>query len=230
MTQQQGGGERDERLAPVVSLFGGTVPPVPPAPSPSDADWHATWKNLLADDPIDPVAPALEDDVVAERDEETAHAEKRLMRALASRGLSEREARERLRRDGLSNDAVEDVIDRLVRVGAIDDAVLAEQLVYAGVTRKHEGRRAIGQALNKRGIARDVIDAALAELPDDDFERALEYARTKARSLSRYDRDTGLRRLVGQLARRGYGGSMAMTVANQALDEAQGGSSGVRFR
>nr|WP_245325137.1 regulatory protein RecX [Microbacterium amylolyticum] len=152
------------------------------------------------------------------------------MRALASRGLSEREARERLRRDGLSNDAVEDVIDRLVRVGAIDDAVLAEQLVYAGVTRKHEGRRAIGQALNKRGIARDVIDAALAELPDDDFERALEYARTKARSLSRYDRDTGLRRLVGQLARRGYGGSMAMTVANQALDEAQGGSSGVRFR
>jgi regulatory protein len=75
-----------------------------------------------------------------------------------------------------------------------------------------------------------VADAALAELPDDDADRALDFARTKARSMSSLDRDTALRRLVGQLSRRGYGGSVAMTAARQALDENGSGGSGVRFR
>jgi regulatory protein len=52
----------------------------------------------------------------------------------------------------------------------------------------------------------------------------------KARSMSSLDRDTALRRLVGQLSRRGYGGSVAMTAARQALDENGSGGSGVRFR
>ena len=45
----------------------------------------------------------------------------------------------------------------------------------------------------------------LAELPDDDAERALEFARSKAPGMSRLEPDTALRRLLGQLARRGYG-------------------------
>ncbi|WP_411155947.1 regulatory protein RecX [Microbacterium sp. NIBRBAC000506063] len=101
----------------------------------------------------------------------------------------------------------------------------------AGVERRSQGRAALARSLAQRGLDRSVIDEALAELPDDDAERALEFARSKARSLARLDPDTALRRLVGQLARRGFGGGVAMNAAKQALREASsGGGSGVRFR
>jgi regulatory protein len=99
-----------------------------------------------------------------------------------------------------------------------------------GVDRKGQGRQLIAQTLAKRGVPRDVADSALQALPDDDLERALEYARGKARALRSLDRETALRRLSGQLARRGYSGSLAMNAARTALDESSGDGSGVRFR
>jgi regulatory protein len=107
--------------------------------------------------------------------------------------------------------------------------VLAEQLIYAGTSRKGQGRRAIAQTLNARGIARDIADAALEQLPDDDDDRALEYARSKAHGLRSYDLETAMRRLMGQLARRGYSGSVASNAARTALTE-QRSSGGVQFR
>lgn len=234
-----------ERLAPVVPLFGGTVPdrPVAGADEAPDVgsdgadDWHTTWRGAAAAPPVadEQAAPAddIDDESDGDGDESQVIADRatrRLERALAARGMSEREARDRLRRDNVEPHAVEDIIDRLLRVGAIDDDRLAEQLLHAALTRKNQGRRAIAQALAKRGIARESIDAALEDLPDDDYERALEFARGKAPQLARFDHETALRRLVGQLSRRGFGGSLVMSVARQALDEAQSGTTSVRFR
>ncbi|WP_421075983.1 MULTISPECIES: regulatory protein RecX [unclassified Microbacterium] len=212
--------------------------------------WHTTWRDLGAGErriaPVPAVTTTVRDGVrfvevapavdPAGSDHERGPsevadaAEARLLKALRSRSLSVSEARMRLRKDEVDAGLVDEIIDRLERLGALDDAALAEQLVHAGTTRKNQGRRAIAQALSSRGIPRDVIDAALDDLPDDDEERALEFARGKARSLVRYDDDTALRRLVGQLARRGFGGSLAMTAARRALDEARGGGHSVRFR
>jgi regulatory protein len=205
-------------------------------------DWHTTWQGA----PVRRAADAITSDVetasapgdapgretdeaepegseASEADEIGRRAEQRLVRALGSRGLSEREARDRLRRDGVESEIAEDIVDRLLRVGAIDDDILAEQLVYQATNRKNQGRKAVAQSLAKRGLSRETIDRAIESLPDDDAERALEFARSKAGPLSRLDHDTALRRLVGQLSRRGFGGAMAMRVANQALDEARGG-------
>lgn len=169
-------------------------------------------------------------DSVASEAEIRATAEESLVRKLRTRSLSVSEARLVLKGHGLAADAIDDVIEDFARRGYLDDAVLAELLVTAGVERKGQGRVALSRALAQRGIPRDVIDAALDELPDDDAERALEFARTKARSMSRLDPDAALRRLVGQLSRRGYGGSVAMNAAKTALREASfGGASGVRF-
>jgi regulatory protein len=220
----------------------------PVEPSASDADgWHTTWRDLRVGRPqaVPAVSTTVRDGVrfleiapdPADADgaaatEAVEAAEARLLRALRSRSLSVSEVRSRLRQDGVDAADVDAIVDRLERLGALDDAALAEQLVHVGTTRKNQGRRAIAQALSARGIARDVVDAALAELPDDDEERALEFARGKAQSLVRYDEDTALRRLVGQLGRRGFGGSLAMSAARRALEEARGGGGGrgVRFR
>jgi len=167
----------------------------------------------------------------ASLDEARASAEESLVRKLRARSLSISEARQVLRGYELDRGTVDDVIDDFCRRGYLDDVALAGVLVTSGVERKGQGRVALARALAQRGIPRDVIDGALDELPDDDDERALEFARTKARSLSRLDHDTALRRLVGQLARRGYNGAVAMKAAKAALRETTfgGSTSGVRF-
>ncbi|MFJ4224868.1 regulatory protein RecX [Microbacterium sp. NPDC089695] len=131
----------------------------------------------------------------------------------------------------LDGSLIDDILDDFERRGYVDDAQLAGQLVAAGVERKGQGRVALSRALAQRGIPREIIDAALDELPDDDADRALDYARSKARSLARLDADTALRRLVGQLSRRGYNGAVAMSAAKTALRETSGGrpATGVRF-
>lgn len=175
--------------------------------------------------------PALTETEGPDREEVRRAAAESLVRKLRTRSLSVAEARTVLKGHGLEAELVDETIDDFCRRGYLDDAVLAESLVSSGIERKGQGRVALARGLSQRGIPRAVIDAALEALPDDDAERALEFARTKARSLSRLEHETALRRLVGQLARRGYGGSIAMTAATTALREATFGqpTTSVRF-
>lgn len=256
MTEARGG--ESERLAPVTPLFGdgdaartrGQIEPGPSARHPARgtaSDVMPRLRALLTDAEragatVEPrfaahgrshdVEPGQAPDSAAIR----AAAEELLVRKLRARSLSISEARMILKGyesqgSRLPAEQIDDILDAFCGRGYLDDAVLAGHLVTSGSERKGQGRVALSRALAQRGIPRDIIDAALDELPDDDAERALEYARTKARAMSRLDPDTALRRLVGQLARRGYGGSVAMTAAKRALAEnSVGGShSGVRF-
>jgi regulatory protein len=230
MTLREGDG--GERLAPITYLPGAApveepirwaIPlesnaddadaPVPPAADGDDADG--------------PVPPAADGD--GGEGSTAVDVDETLTRRLRRSALSEREARAFLAQRGFDARLVETTIERFTTRGWIDDAVLAEQLLYAGTTRKGQGRRAIAQTLTSRGIAREVADAALTTLPDDDDDRALEYARSKAYGLRSYDLDTAMRRLMGQLARRGYSGTAASTAARAALTE-QRGTGGVQFR
>lgn len=163
-------------------------------------------------------------------------AEEILVRRLRTRSLSVSEARTVLKgfeQGELRLDAaqIDDVIDDFCRRRYLDDAVLASHLVTSGVERKGQGRVALSRALAQRGIPRDVIDAALDDLPDDDLDRALEFARTKVRALARLDQDTAKRRLSGQLARRGYSGGVVSSVVRTVMAEQFSGArpSGVRF-
>lgn len=218
-------GDGSERLAPVTYLPG--VAPADEEPvrwaipleraDEDDAPERPTVVNDDGDDSDMPDGPSGED------------ADDLLVRRLRRSALSEREARAFLAQRGVDAAIAEATVERFASRGWIDDAVLAEQLLYAGTSRKGQGRRAIAQTLSARGITRDVADAALAALPDDDAQRALDYARTKAHGLRSYDLDTAMRRLMGQLARRGYSGSVAANAARTALTEQRDGR-GVQFR
>ncbi len=222
MTAHDGdGGEprqvQQPRLAPVTYLPG--VTPINEEP--------VRWAVPL--ERTDSASETREIDDDGSAGDAALDAEELLTRRLRRSALSEREARTFLAQRGVDSAIAQATAERFSSRGWIDDAVLAEQLLYAGTSRKGQGRRAIAQTLSTRGIARDVADAALASLPDDDDERALEYARTKAHGLRSYDLDTAMRRLMGQLARRGYNGSVASNAARTALTEQRGGG-GVQFR
>lgn len=199
------GGE--ESLAPVIPLFGGAevTPTV----------WNDTWAAPSRDDDAE---PSRDDDAQAIVDA----GEAALLRKLRTRSLSVREARAALIEREVDEASTDAILERFVGNGYLDDAKLAEQLIHTGVERKGQGRGVISQTLAKRGIPREVIDAALEELPDDELERALEFARGKARSMRDLDREVALRRLSGQLARRGYGGR-SYEAARRALDEVLAG-------
>lgn len=224
MTHEDDRGGADA-LAPVIPLFGAR------AADPASSRGEAATRARVPFFAPDPESSGDASPADASRDADTDFtvddaalaqaASDALLRKLRSRSLSEREARTFLAQRDLSRDAVEEIVADFLRLSYLDDAALAEQLVHVGVSRKGEGRVAIAQAMARRGVPRDVADAALEAVGDDDAERALEFARRKAASIGGRDDDAALRRLVGQLARRGYPSTVAMTAARQALAEAR---------
>lgn len=201
-------------------------------PDPVDTDRHAASRARFQD------AKAAAEDDAADPDEIRDRAEAVLLRKLRTRSLSLSESRTALRAiEGVDDALVEELVDRFVDLGYLDDGALADQLALSGVERKGQGRRAVVQTMLKRGIPRDVADAAVDALPDDDDDRALEFARGKARAMTGQDYDTALRRLAGQLSRRGYPSSVSFNAARTALADAGIGrarpgsrpATGVRF-
>lgn len=199
----------------------------------SGSDWHRTWRDeprggrasgaslsRLGDDEASGEGSTVDDETDAiDASGGVEAAEAALLRKLRARSLSVQEARTALGGRGLSREQIDEILAETVRLGYLDDRALAEQLVHAGQDRRGQGRQAIGQTLAKRGVPRDVADAVLAELPDDDMERALEFARRKAGGIGGRDAQAELRRLAGQLSRRGYPSHVALSAARQALDE-----------
>lgn len=238
-----GGGAVEDSLAPVIPLFGARErgaraarDVVPAAQRRDPADDAVAWALPGAGTGTG----ERDDEVVAvdSPDEIRDRAEALLLRRLRGRSLSLVEAGAVVREiDGADEAVVDEVVAKFVDLGYLDDEAFAEQLAMTAIERRGQGRRAVVQTLRKRGIPREVADAAVAELPDDDAERALEFARSKIRGVSGKDYDASLRRLAGQLARRGYASSVSLDAARQALAEAgvrrapftRPSTSGVRF-
>ena len=225
--------------------------PVSAPPAPAEAEWRTEWNDGPGASTTARSGPERDEreerpiDLDAERagrarsggsrrgapeaTDPAGAAERGLLKKLRGRQVSVSEAKTYLGQYELGREGVEAILDAFLERGYLDDARLAEQVVHSGVDRKGQGRQALSQSLAKRGIPRDIADAALAGLPDDDAERALEFARSKAGSMRGLERDVALRRLAGQLARRGYGGSAALNAARQALDESMRPTGRVRF-
>lgn len=233
---QRSGGRRPsgatgDDLAPVIPLFGGSRSASAQGSGPVVA--RSSQRDDVRDQPsgvsvgrpfldVSDIADSSDEpgESVETDDEVRERAEAALLRKLRSRSLSLAEARTVLRGvEGADEIVIEEAIEHFVDLGYLDDAAFADQLVMSAVERRGEGRRAVAETLRKRGIPRDVADMALEALPDDDAERALEFARSKARSVGGKDDEASLRRLAGQLARRGYPSSVALAAARTALRE-----------
>ncbi|MGA6204816.1 recombination regulator RecX [Nocardia testacea] len=144
------------------------------------------------------------------------------LRLLAVRARSRAELAQRLSAKGYSLEVIEQVLDRLAEVGLIDDADFARQWVRQRHGFSGKGRRALQQELRRKGVSQEDSAAALEGVTaDDEYERATELVRRKLRSLpAGLDREKAIRRLVGMLARRGYGHSVAYAVVKSEYEAA----------
>lgn len=206
-------------------------PSAPPEPA-----WAPAPLTSVGPAESRPVAEAPTDVVPAPAekgpsDKLRARAENVSMHALTRRGMSRWELERALRSRELDDDLIDEELERLERVGLIDDASLAETIVRTQHERKGLGRSALVAELRRRHIGQEHIDLALEQVDDDDEQaRATELAIKRAPQLRSYDRETAHRRLSGFLLRKGYGGSVVRAAVDAALSGHGSSQSGVRFR
>jgi regulatory protein len=140
------------------------------------------------------------------------------LRQLAVRPRTRAELATALRRRGIADEVVDEVLDRYGEVGIIDDEAFAR----AWVTSRHHGkglaRRALAGELRRKGIDAEAVGEALDELdPQTEEETARALVARRMRVERTAAPDAAFRRLVGMLARKGYPAALAIRVVKEAL-------------
>jgi regulatory protein len=141
---------------------------------------------------------------------------------LGYRPRSEREVRDRLRRGGFDQAAIDHAIARLHDWRYLDDEDFARRWVENRATHRPRGKRLLQQELRHKGIdretAREVIDAA-------DLDETADAEAIARRRLPAYAGDDPAairRRLSAYLARRGYGYDVIRVALERVLGEDEG--------
>jgi regulatory protein len=177
-----------------------SVPTPEPAPAPP---------------PPDPVADGPEAD-------HEAVARKILLDQLTGQARSRKELSDRLTSRNVPDEVATALLDRFEEVGLVDDEAFARSWIASRQPGKGLARRALAQELRRKGIDEEVARTALDEVdPADEEAAARALVRKKLRTLSRVDDTTATRRLVGMLARKGYGSGLAFAVVRDELAAAE---------
>ena len=150
-----------------------------------------------------------------------ATAYNRALDALARRGRSESELRRWLKEREFPPDEIDDAVRRLQAAGLLDDAKYALAFARSRIVGRKLSRRRAQAELTRRGVSREVADAAIAAVLEDegvDEAAAIEaVAAKKLRGLAKLDAQTQARRLTAFLARRGYDGDAVRAVVRRVL-------------
>jgi regulatory protein len=171
-----------------------------------------------------PAAPPPEDTAtqVPEADPE-AVARKILLDQLTGQARSRKELADKLAAKNVPEEVATRLLDRFEEVGLVDDEAFARAWIASrGSAGSGSGRRlakrALAQELHRKGVANEVAREALEEIdPADEEAAARSLVRGKLRSVERVDDVKATRRLVGMLARKGYGSGLAFAVVRDEL-------------
>jgi regulatory protein len=164
-------------------------------------------------------APPPEDEAAkGPAEDHDAVARKILLDQLTGQARSRKELADKLAKRNVPDEVAGRLLDRFEEVGLVDDEAFARLWATSRQASKGLARRALAQELRRKGIADDVARDALEEIdPADEETAARALVRRKLRSMSRLDDTTKARRLLGMLARKGYGSGLAMTVIRSEL-------------
>jgi regulatory protein len=141
---------------------------------------------------------------------------------LSYRARTSVELKRRLKRKGFDEEVAAAAVERLDRLGVVDDAAFAESFVRDRVRLRPHGVRRLGQELRAKGVDDDTARAAIEEVMEREGATDLHLARAAAARWTPRageDPDRARRRLQGFLARRGFGGDAVRAVVREKLGE-----------
>ena len=140
------------------------------------------------------------------------------LRLLTVRPRTRAELAQALASKEVEESVVSKVLDRLDEVGLIDDAAFAEVWVRSRHNYQGLSRRALAFELRRKGVDDDSAQEALATVDSDaEEERARELVRKRLRSMGDAEEAVNVRKLVGMLARKGYGQGLAYRVVKDEV-------------
>ena len=124
-----------------------------------------------------------------------------------------------LQRRHIPGPAAEAVLDRFTEAGLIDDPAFAR----AWVESRHHGRglsrRALSTELRRRGVADEDVQEAVELIgPDQEVATARQLIAGRVAATRGQPSATRVRKLMGALARKGYGAALAYRVVREALE------------
>lgn len=145
-------------------------------------------------------------------------ARKILLDQLSIKARSRHELEERLAKRNVPTEVSSRLLDRFEEVGLVDDEAFARGWVEARQRTRGLARTAISMELRRKGIDDETVKTVLADVdPEDETETARVLVRKKLRSMRGLDEQVATRRLVGMLARKGYGAGTAFAVVREEL-------------
>jgi regulatory protein len=170
----------------------------------------------------DAAVPPPEDPVAAGPDADPEQVARTiLLDQLTGRARSRKELSDKLRSKDVPEELATRLLDRFEEVGLVDDEAFARTWVGQRQAGKGLARRALAQELRRKGVDDETAKVALDEVePEQEEAAARQLVRKKLRSLQRVDDTTATRRLVGMLARKGYGSGLAFSVVRDELARA----------
>lgn len=146
---------------------------------------------------------------------------------LGYRPRSEKEVRDRLRRGGYDQEAIDHAISRLHAWRYLDDADFARRWVENRTTHRPRGKRLLQQELRHKGIDTETAREVIAEVELDETGAAEALARSRLPSYAGDDPVAIRRRLGAYLARRGYSYDVIRVALERALGEDEDEGDGV---
>jgi len=168
------------------------------------------------------VGQEIGDEKIAQLQTEESR-EKAYMRAvnyLSYRPRSEAEIRRNLIKNNVSDNLIEDILERLRQSGLVNDAEFAHAWVENRSEMRPRGQRALAYELRQRGVDRHIIDQALESV--DEGELAYRAALMRVRRFKNLEWNDFRKKMYSYLAQRGFNYHVAAPTIDRVWAEVQG--------
>lgn len=156
-----------------------------------------------------------------QRDDQVERSYSAALNFLSFRPRSRGEIEEYFRKRKTDPIVVEAVVQRLERLGLLDDREFARFWVENRQTFRPRGTRALRSEMLQKGIEREVVDEALATIGDE-AAVAYEAGMKKMRSYAGLEEREFFRKMVGFLQRRGFPYETSAEAARKLYREGNG--------
>ena len=160
-----------------------------------------------------------DDEIAALQDRDEAHqAHEAALRYLDYRPRSVDEIRRHLKSKDVEPDVIDEIVERLMGVGLLDDRAFARYWLENRSDFRPRGERALRMELRQKGVPDDIIAEVLGEGHSED-DSAYRAAMAQARKIRADDPREFRRKLEAHLARRGFSYDTAREAAARAWSE-----------
>lgn len=133
------------------------------------------------------------------------------------RPRSVNEVRKNLKKKNIEEEIIDEVIERLIRGGLVNDRDFAQLWVENRSEFRPRGRRALRRELRQKGIEDEVIESAIADLDEDDL--AYKAAKKQDRKYKHLEWQDYRKKMYGFLARRGFNYGIITSIVSKTWDE-----------